>query len=183
MSQNGKRRISGVKAVLCSCGLTVTLLVMGCATPDPGSRIRSVARPDPSSRIVSVARIDYDWRTGQGAGLDGLSVSLGANGIVVDREAKSGWVNMNTIGSYHADTGALQEIVVKDVCFWVNDGGRNWWDFTVGRVLQDGEPVPFTTTIENLGDGSNRPVLTIGEKYKLVPNVVGLRFMFTEQSN
>ena len=153
----------------------------GSASPDAATKKPESPSPDPSSKVVSVARLDYDWRTGQGAGLNGLSVFLGGNGIVGNKASKSGWVNIKTSGSYHDDAGALREIVVEDVCFWVNNGGKNWWDFSVGRVLRDGQPLPFTTSIDNLGDGSNRPVLTIEGKYKLIPNEVGLRFAFKEQ--
>lgn len=128
-------------------------------------------------RTVAVAKLDYDWKTGKGGGLSGLTMRLDDKGITSDRLSKSGWINMDTWGEYKDDKGVENKVLLKNVCFWVNDGGKNWWDFTVEKALQDGknnQPVTMATKVETLSKEENRPVVILGGKYKLVPRLNSL---------
>ena len=128
----------------------------------------------------SHARVD-DRQTGRGSDLSTLgAVKLGSRGIIEGNQGKSGWITIDTTGSYvDATTGARIGLLIKGVSFWVNEGGGNWWDFEVGQVVlarNTAIEVPYAVSVEKLSPwarlttGSrNIPVLTIRNKYRLAP--------------
>ncbi len=131
----------------------------------------------PRGEIISVARLDADWRTGKGSSLSGLTVYLNEKGITADRNSKSGWFNVNTWGVYKNSEGLDKKVLLKNVCFWVNDGGKNWLDFSVEKALLDGNDdmiVTIATQIEELSKEENRPIIIIDGKYKLIPRLNSL---------
>lgn len=154
------------------------------AKPEPLTQIRretpSVSRPEPQGEIVSVARLDYDWRTGKGGGLAGLTVYLNEKGITADRQSKSGWVNLDAWGTYKDNNGLDKKVLLKKICFWVNDGGKNWLDFSVEKALLDGKdstPITVATKLEKLSEEENRPVIILDGTYKLIPRLRSLSNM------
>jgi hypothetical protein len=139
--------------------------------------VNTFAQPDSTSRIISIARLDYNWKTGEGSGLSGITMYLNNLGICGDKEAKSGWINIDTWGYYTDATGKEKKVLLKKVCFWINDGGKNWWDFTINKALLNGmeeKPIIFSTKIEKLSEDKNQPIVIIEGKYKLVPVVSDL---------
>jgi hypothetical protein len=126
--------------------------------------------------IVSIAASDYDAKTDEGTALSTLGpISLGNNGIVLGKKAKSGWVNFGHSGEYSGLVpGKTVTIELSGVSFWANDGGRNWLTFEVGSATLNGDDVDVKTGIERLASGGNRPWVLLSGKYRLVVSVVDL---------
>jgi hypothetical protein len=140
-------------------------------------------RADP--RFVQVAALDYNWKGCEGSSLDGITVTLNSWGISSGKETKSGWINGDTWGFYTDSIGKEKRVLLKNVCFWVNDGGKNWIDFSVDKVLLDGlaeKPVTFSAKIEKIDEDSNQPYVLIEDKYKLIPDITSLKSIPFKQS-
>jgi hypothetical protein len=138
---------------------------------------KTYAQADSTPQVVSIAKLDYNWKTGEGSGLSGITMYLNNLGICGDKEAKSGWINIDTWGFYNDANGKENKVLLKKVCFWVNSGGNNWWVFSVDKALLMGlaeKPLIFSTKIEKLSEDKNRPIILIEGKYKLIPVVTSL---------
>ena len=105
------------------------------------------------------------------------NVYLNEKGIVQNENAKSGWINYIAYGRYtDSSSGKYEKIEFEGVSFWVNRGGKNWWDFKVNKALtiSDGKEIDILPEIEQIEPGVNRPVIKVFGKYKLVPRIVSL---------
>ena len=141
--------------------------------------------PKITGMVLACVALDYDRKTRDGSALSTLgTVSLNEKGIIEGDKGKSGWITMNTIGSYIDDsTKARREVTLSGVSFWVNGGGDNWWDFEVQSIHpadNPSQPLKFETKIEDVKAGQNRPVVLLEGKYKLVPSG-GLNTLSFEQ--
>jgi hypothetical protein len=102
-----------------------------------------------------------------GGSLEGLTVSVGSNGIVAGKDTKSGWEDMDAPTMPVAGLGS---VALQGVTFWVNDSGKNWLTFSVAHVLVDNAEVLATAGIEqDPGEpGKNRPYIIINWSRKFV---------------
>jgi len=133
---------------------------------------QSTPPPEVKSQILGAVAMDFDRNTNKGSSLSSVGPVSFQNGFVGGKNAKSGWVNISAIG-YYTDpaTGAEVEIVLSGVSFWVNQGGKNWWDFEVKKAYLKSDKtkeVNVTAKIEKAPKGGNRPVVIVEGKYKLV---------------
>lgn len=134
-------------------------------------------------RAISFTSHSYNRNTDSGASLTGLTAELDNNGFLKNDTGKSGWVNMDTIGHYTDSSGKTHNLKLIDVSFWVNKGGKNWWDFEVGAVeTEDGRPVPFEALVKKSGS-NGRLVLLVEGQYTLVPVVRDLGHITFEMGN
>ncbi len=138
------------------------------STPDSTPSMTPQKR-SPTKEIIAVTSMGFDRKTGEGASLVGLTVDLGNMGIR-NKTGKSGWNGVNTTGIYTNMSGEVQTLTLKDVSFWVNGDGTNWWDFEIGEVVDSkGESVlaECISTKDEKGDG--RIALMVDRCYRLVP--------------
>lgn len=129
--------------------------------------------------IISATHPEYDLNSKTNPLLSTVGiVHLGEKGFVKGTNAKSGWINMCALGKYtNAATGESERIIFDGITFWVNKGGENWLDFTVKNALVGenfSKEVKFTTGIEEVSPGVNRPFIKVMDRYKLYPNIVSL---------
>ena len=113
------------------------------------------------ARIISVVALDYDSTNQRGSQLKTLGpVDIGPNCIVKGRSAKSGWVSYDTVARFDEKSPVLDLIGVS---FWVNEGGQNWWSFSIEKVLRqdNGQSVPYSTGIEKQSKGGNLPYVSV----------------------
>jgi len=91
---------------------------------------------DERTRIITAAHIDYDINDSKASTflLNADVVEIDANGFVVGKNAKSGWVNMPAEFTYK-DSNSTIFVRLIDVSFWVTDRGRNWLSFSVGHAV------------------------------------------------
>jgi hypothetical protein len=120
------------------------------------------------ARIISVVALDYNSKNQTGGKLKALGpVIIGANCIVKGRSAKSGWVSYNTLARFDKNSPIFD---VVGVSFWVNDGGQNWWDFSLEKVIRqdNGQSITFTSGIEKRAKGGNLPFIMVNG-HKMYP--------------
>jgi hypothetical protein len=150
-----------------------------CKDITPASwKINAFLQDRAKPRFVQVAALDYNWKGCEGSTLDGITVTLNNKGISSGKDTKSGWINGDTWGFYTDSIGKEKRVLLKNVCFWVNDGGGNWIDFSVDKVLLDGQaekPISFSAEIEKIDEDSNQPYVLIENKYKLIPDITSLK--------
>ena len=165
-----------IKYVTCG-GLVLMSLMLSihAQTASPAGGISS--RRNLPGRAISFTSHSYDRNTDSGASLTGLTAELDRNGFLKNDTGKSGWVNMDTVGNYTDSAGTVHNLKLIDVSFWVNKGGKNWWDFEVGAVeTEDGRPVQFEALVKKSGS-NGRLVLLIAGQYTLVPVVRDLGYI------
>jgi len=149
--------------------------------------VRSESVGSLTGEILSVVTLDYNRKTGEGGLLSTLGpVKLNNQGMIEGDKGKSGWVTINTWGAYiDKTTKTKQKILLKGVSFWVNKGGKNWWDFEVQGAYLDGnegKELTIETKVEQIEVGINRPIIIVEGKYKLVPVVLSLNnITFSEE--
>ena len=140
-----------------------------------------------TGEILSVVTLDYDRKTGKGGPLSTLGpVKLNNQGIIEGDKGKSGWVTINTWGTYtDKNIKTKQKVLFKGVSFWVNKGGKNWWSFEVQGAYLDGKEekkLTIETRVEQIEVGINRPIIIVEGEYKLVPVVLSLNnITFSEE--
>jgi len=142
--------------------------------------VRSVTA-DETGQIIAAANPDYDRDTKQGSPLSAVGkVTLDEHGIVTGSNAKSGWVNVATIGMYLDESGAICELTLQGVSFWVDEGGKNWWDFEVGKVVRDRDKkeLTFTAGIQPSSRGDNLPFLLVDGRHKLITHLRTLQGVY-----
>jgi len=168
-------KIVNIKFVLI---LTIVIMVCHIKNLNCMQPVRAEGNQRVTGEILSVVTLDYDRKTGQGGPLSTLGdVTLNNLGIIEGDKGKSGWVNIDTWAEYEDEAGKVYELALRGVSFWVNKGGRNWFDFEVASVVraEDGEELQFTTGIESAKAGSNQPFVLVERRYKLVPVVNSLQ--------
>jgi hypothetical protein len=160
--------------------------VKTCKNITPESwKVNTFLQDRAKSRFVQAAALDYNWKGCEGSTLDGIAVTFNNWGISRGKETKSGWINGDTWGFYTDSIGKEKRVLLKNVSFWVNDGGKNWMDFSVDKALLDGlaeKPVTFSTKIEKIDEDSNQPYVLIEDKYKLIPDITSLKSIPFKQS-
>lgn len=139
-------------------------------------------------RVISAVPLDYDRVTGsRSPPYTPGQVTLNEVGIIEGDRGKSGWISVDTWGSYVDEAAnSTVRLRIENVSFWVNRGGRNWWDFEVGKVTLEEDTtvaIPFATTIEPLSADENTLVLLVENKYRLVPVVADLQSISFQQED
>ena len=166
--------------------LAVTITMCQISNLNYVQPVRAESNPRVTGKILGVVTLDYDRETGEGGPLSTLGpVRLNNLGIIEGNKGKSGWITINTWGTYtDKTTKTTQKVLLKSVSFWVNKGGKNWWDFEVQEAYLEGKGKKLTieTKIEQIEPGINRLVIILEEKYKLVPVVRSLNdITFSEE--
>ncbi|MFA5005509.1 MAG: cysteine peptidase family C39 domain-containing protein, partial [Candidatus Omnitrophota bacterium] len=122
-------------------------------------------------RIIAISRDNEK-------SLEGAKATLNAQGYVATAGYKSGWADMQTLATYYFkdDAGKIKvdaegktfnatagKMLLKDVNFWVTNGGENFNTFSVGKAIIGNNDVKI-----NIHKDNGKPVIEIVEKQPLI---------------
>ena len=136
----------------------------------------SVSSKDRRSCIINVASPNYDPAGKVNPPLSALGVvALNDLGVVKTDKAKSGWINQEASLTFD-DAGQSRKLLLKDICFWVNRGGKNWLSFSIGNTheVNDagklGAEIPVNVDLARKGS-SGVATIIVENKYAFHPRI------------